>query len=226
MNKKILLLGGGGHCKSVLDSILEQRLRGNVAIVDDNLDLGSTLMGVRVVGGLKDFENFRSEGFEQAFITIGSIGNPQFRIELFNRLEAAGFETPNVLDKSSVVSRYALLGKGIFAGKNSVINAGASVGDGAIINTCVIVEHDGVVGRFAHISSACVLCGNVHIGESTHIGAGTVIRQGLTIGRDTTIGIGSVVTSSMPDGVIAFGSPCKVVKNTDSKFNPMQAETF
>lgn len=212
MSKKILLVGGGGHCRSVLDTLLEQNSYTDIAIADDNIIPGTSIMGVPVIGSCTDLPELLLSGFKQAFIAIGSIGNPQLRMKFFEKLEIIGFEIPNIFDRTSVVSRYALLGKGIFAGKNSVINTGAAVGDCAIINTSVVVEHDCCVGRFVHISSASVLCGNVRIGERTHIGAGSVIRQGLTIGSATMIGMGSVVSDSMPDGVTAFGSPCRVVR--------------
>jgi len=212
MINKILLVGGGGHCRSVLDSLLEQNTYTDIAIADDNILPGTAVMGVPVIGSCDDLPKMLASGYEQAFIAIGSIGNPQLRMKFFELLEKIGFEIPNILDKTAVVSQYALLGKGIFAGKNSVINTGAAVGDCAIINTSVVVEHDCCIGSFAHISSASILCGNVQIGDRTHIGAGTVIRQGLRIGADTMIGMGSVVSDNMPQGVTAFGSPCRVVR--------------
>ena len=212
MSIKILLVGGGGHCRSVLDTLLEQNTYNEIAIADDNIEPQTMVMGVPVIGSCDDLHRYFLSGFEQAFIAIGSIGNPQLRIKIFDRLEKIGFEIPNIFDKTSVVSKYALLGKGIFAGKNSVINAGAAVGDCAIINTGVVVEHDCRVGSFAHISSASVLCGHVRIGERTHIGANSVIRQGLAIGPDSIIGMGSVVSASIPDGVTAFGSPARIIE--------------
>jgi len=211
MSNKILLFGGGGHCRSVLDSLLEQNTYADIAIADDNIMPGTAIMGVPVIGNGDDLPKLLALGYKQAFVAIGSIGNPQLRMRIFDLLELAGFEIPNIFDKTAVVSRYALLGKGIFAGKNAVINTGTAVGDCAIINTSVVVEHDCRIGRFAHISSASVLCGNVAVGERTHIGAGTVIRQGLTVGSDTMIGMGSVVSDNMPQGVTAFGSPCRVI---------------
>lgn len=212
MSKKIILFGGGGHCRSVLDSLLEQNSYTDIAIADDNILPGTKIMGAPVIGNGGDLPKLFALGYQQAFVAIGSIGNPRLRMRIFDLLEQTGFEIPNILDKTAVVSKYALLGKGIFAGKNSVINTGATVGDCAIINTSVVVEHDCRVGDFAHISSASVLCGNVGVGERTHIGAGTVIRQGLTVGPDTMIGMGSVVSDNIPQGVTAFGSPCRIVK--------------
>jgi sugar O-acyltransferase (sialic acid O-acetyltransferase NeuD family) len=211
MSKKILLIGGGGHCRSVLDTLLELDSYTDIAIADDNIEPGTTIMGVPVIGSCNDLPGLIAAGYGEAFVAIGSIGNPQVRIRIFDLLEKIGFCIPNIFDKTSVASRYAVLGKGIFAGKNSVINAGAAVGDCVIINTSVVVEHECRVGCFSHISSGSVLCGNVKVGDRTHIGANSVIRQGLTIGADSMIGMGSVVSESIPGSVTAFGRPCKVV---------------
>lgn len=213
IKNKLLLVGGGGHCKSVLDTLLEQNTYTDIAIADDNIEPQTRVMGVPVIGNCDDLHQYFLSGFEQAFITIGSIGNPQLRVDIFTRLVDMGFHIPNIFDKTSTVSGFASLGRGIFAGKNSVINAAAQVGDGAIINTSVIVEHDCFVGAFAHISSGTVLCGNVHIGERTHIGANSVIKQGLMIGADAMIGMGSVVSLNLPEKIVAFGNPCKIVRS-------------
>ena len=53
---------------------------------------------------------------------------------------------------------------------------------------------------------------DVHIGRCVWIGANTVICPGVTIGDYSVIGAGSVVTKDVPEGVVAFGNPCRVVR--------------
>lgn len=53
---------------------------------------------------------------------------------------------------------------------------------------------------------------NVTIGEHVWIGATCLIMKGVEIGRGSIIGINSMVTKSIPENVIAVGSPCKVIK--------------
>lgn len=208
--KKLLLLGGGGHCRSVLDSLLAGGEYDEIGIVDY---APLEIPGATYAGTDDDLPELRKQGWTYGFITVGSIGNTGIRRKLYRILKEAGMTIPVVTDPSASVARDAEIGEGTFIGKNAVVNAGAVIGCNAIINTGAIVEHECRVGGFTHISSGAVLCGQVQVGEDTHLGAGTVVRQGISIGSGTLIGIGSVVTKNIPDGVKAYGNPCRVVQN-------------
>ncbi len=212
MNKKILLIGGGGHCESVLDSITELGTYTDIGIIDNEKPLGSLMAGGRLAGRDDDLPALFAAGFRTAFVTIGSTGNTGPRINIFKLLWQIGFETPNIIDASAVVSKNAEFATGIYVGKNAVVNAGATIGSGVIINTGAIVEHGSTVGDYTHIATGAILCGQVVVGEGTHIGAGSVIRQRVNIGSDTTIGMGSVVLKDIGSNLLAYGNPCKAVE--------------
>jgi sugar O-acyltransferase (sialic acid O-acetyltransferase NeuD family) len=212
MNKKLLLLGGGGHCKSVLDSLLPSGQYVEIGIVDKKENVGKSILDVPIIGCDDDLPELYQQGFTCAFVTVGSIGNPSLRIKLFAEIERIGFEIPTIIDSSAVVSQHVSIERGVFIGKNAVINAGTSVGKGAIINTSATIEHDCSIGDFVHIAPGAVLCGELHIGNNTHIGANSVVKQQLKIGSDSLIGMGSVVLHSIGDNLIAYGNPCKVAK--------------
>ncbi|MCC9644457.1 sugar O-acetyltransferase [Rhodopirellula sp. JC740] len=55
----------------------------------------------------------------------------------------------------------------------------------------------------------------VVIGDNVWIGGGSIIMPGIRIGNGVTIGAGSVVTKDIPDGVLAFGNPCRVIREID-----------
>lgn len=209
MSKRILLVGGGGHCKSVLDSLLETRKYTEIGIIDKEEHFDNKILGINIIGCDDDLPRFYREGFSQAFVTVGSIGDPKLRIKLFNVLETIGFDIPNIIDKTAIVSANSRLEKGIYIGKNAVINAGTVIQRGAIINTSVVIEHDCAVGEFSHVAPGSVLCGQVRIGAETHIGATSVIKQQVHIGSKTIIGMGSVVLRDIGHNVMAYGNPCK-----------------
>lgn len=212
MGKKLLLVGGGGHCRSVLDSLLAGSEFSKIGIIDLPENVGQKIFGVSVIGHDGDLRRLFLLGYTCAFVTIGSIGNPSRRIEFFREFEEIGFQIPNIIDPSATVSRYVVMDTGIFVGKNAVVNAGSTIRKGAIINTRSVVEHDCVVGSFAHLAPGSVLGGNVRVGENTHVGIGSVVKQQITIGSNSIIGMGSVVLENIEENTIAYGNPCRVVR--------------
>lgn len=209
IKNRILLLGGGGHFRSVLDSLMSLESYDEIGIIDR--DTAASVPGVHVVGTDDDLPRLREAGWQSAFITVGSVGATGLRRKLFALAKEAGFLMPSIIDRTAIIARGTMIGEGVFVGKRAVVNFGSVIGDGAIVNTGAIVEHDCAVGAFAHISPGAVLCGQVAIGADTHVGAGSVIRQGIRIGGGSLIGAGSVVVKDVPDHVTAYGNPCRVV---------------
>lgn len=209
LGKRLLLIGGGGHCKSVIDSVISAGEYSEIGVIDSTTN--NIYQEVRVVGDDGNLASLLKEGWEYAFVTVGSVGDTKTRRKLFNLVKSLGFIVPVILDPTSAVAKEATIGEGTYVGKNSVVNSCASIGTCAIVNTGAIVEHDCEIGDFAHISPGVVLCGGVHIGNDSHLGSGSVVRQQILIGNDVMIGAGSVVVSNIEDGVKAYGNPCKAV---------------
>ena len=207
--KKLLLIGGGGHCRSVLDCILSMNEYDRIGVIDKSK---RDLHGAEVVGTDDDLPSLYNEGWTDAFITIGSVGDTSIRRRLFQLAEDIGFHIPVIIDPTAVVAHDVILEKGCFVGKRAVINSGSRIGQSAIINTGTLIEHDCEIGEFSHISPGAVLCGQVSVGMDTHIGAGSVVRQQIKIGNNVLVGIGSVVTKNIDDRKTAFGNPCKVIR--------------
>lgn len=210
--KKLLLIGGGGHCKSVIDVLNAINDYDEISIIDIKEKFGDKVLGRSVVGNDDDLQKFYSQGYKFAFITVGGIGASKLRKNLYNKVKCIGFSQISIIDPSAVVSEYARIGQNVFVGKKAVINAEAIIGDSAIINTASIIEHECVIGSFAHIAPGAVLCGQVTIGEETHIGANSVVKEGIIIGSKSVIGMGSVVVRDVGSGVTTFGNPIKEVK--------------
>lgn len=212
-----MLIGGGGHCHSVLDTICSNGNYKKIGIVaKDKQNLNELkedpFIAPYLVGIDVELPVLFSEGWDEAFVTLGSIGNPIGRKMVFSNILDIGFQIPVIKDNRAAISKYSVIEKGVFIGKNVVVNAGSMVGTCAILNTGAIVEHDCVIGSFVHVSPGTTLCGAVIVEEDTHIGAGSVIKQGITVGRGSLIGIGSVVVKDIPANVKAYGNPCRVVE--------------
>lgn len=216
--KKILLIGAGGHCLSVLDSLLSSYHYQDIGIIDKKFNSDekidnkkNMIMGIPIVGNDEELEKLFNQGYKEAFITVGSVGNVSLRKKLYYKIKEIGFKIPNIIDNTSVVSNSTSLGEGIYIGKKAVINACTKIGNLAIINTSSTIEHECEIKDFVHVAPSSVLCGNVYIGSETHIGAGSVIKQRVHIGAKTMIGMGSVVLKDMKDNTIAYGNPCREV---------------
>lgn len=208
MKKKLLLIGGGGHCHSVLDVVLAMDAYDEIGIIDS---IDSSYLGISVVGSDDDISILFKNGWTDAFITVGSVGNTKIRRRLYEMVKNQGFIIPNVIDPSAIIGRGVEIEEGVFIGKRAVVNTGSSIGTCAIINTGAIVEHDCEVGAFTHISPGTILCGQVKVGEDSHIGAGSVVKQLVEISDKVLVGAGSVVVKSILSNVKAYGNPCKVV---------------
>ena len=206
--KRLLLLGGGGHCRSVLDTLIELNMFDEIGIVDKTL-ISSNL---NIVGTDDDLPILFENGWKYAFITVGSIGNTALRRKLYIQAKKIGFEFPIIVDKSAIVSRNAQIGEGTFIGKRAVVNTDSVIGICGIINTGAVIEHNCTLGDFVHIAPSATICGEVKIENDSHIGTGSSVRQQISIGENCLIGVGSAVVSDIPDNSIAYGNPCRVKK--------------
>ena len=202
--KKIVIVGGGGHCKSVLDSLLELNEYQEITVTDMDKKPGDKIMGVTVAGDDSKLKALFENGYDYAFLAFASIDSPKLRRKLYNTIKEIGFKIPNIIDKTAVVSRFSKLGEGVFVGKNAVINAEAQIGDMTIVNTKALIEHECIVGSFSHISVGAVLCGQAVVGNDAFVGANATVIQGIRVGNSSIIGAGSVITRDVDEN-------CKVI---------------
>lgn len=193
MKDKILLIGSGGHCKSIIDCIHRGNEYEIVGIVDQPKNKHKVLMGEEVIGNDDDLIELYKKGIKKCFVTIGSVGDFSLRKKLFELVEEIGFEIVNIIDPSAIVSETTHLGKGIFIGKGAIVNSDVIVYDYAIINTRSLIEHDCIIGKYVHIAPGAVIAGNVNIGTGSHIGANSTVIQNIKIGEHCLIGAGSTV---------------------------------
>lgn len=177
--KSLVLIGGGGHCRSVLDAALGMKCFKNIVITDQNISAGTRIMGCEVVGRDEVLEDLFSAGYELAFISLGSIKSSALRKELWQKARQIGFAFPCIVDPTAVVSEYAYLDEGVFVGKTAVVNAGAYIERNAIINTGAIIEHDCKIGEFSHVAPGACICGGCDVGTDSFIGAHATLIQGI-----------------------------------------------
>ena len=204
----IVIIGFGGHAKSIADSIISDG-KYNIAGYTDVEDRSCKYPYLGTDDALQDC--FK-RGIHNVVLGIGFLGESSIRDNVINKAKKVGFEFPVIIDPSATVALDVTVGEGTFIGKNVVINAGSKVGKYCIINTGSIIEHECDVDDYSHISVGTILCGEVSVGHHTMIGAGTTVIQCKMIGSNTTIGAGAVVNQDLPDNCTAVGIPAKVIK--------------
>ena len=209
MSRKLILIGGGGHCHSVLDSVLSSGIYDEIGIIDNT---NNTYLGIPVIGTDDDIPTLKKNGWIDAFVSVGSVGDTRIRRRLYKMAKTYGLTIPSIVDASAVVGNGVVIQEGVFIGKRAVINAGCYIGTCSIINSGVIVEHDCKIEEFSHISPGTTLCGQVKVGHDSHVGAGSVVKQLVEIGNKVLIGAGSNVIMNIPDNAKAYGNPCRMVK--------------
>lgn len=215
--KNIILLGSGGHAKSVVDAIEKDgqyAIKGFLEIPEKQ---EFSYKDYKVIGMDKDMRKVHNDGIDYAFIALGFMGRSNVRQRLYNQLIENGFMIPSIIDPSANVARDVEIQSGSFVGKNAVVNANSCIGKMCIINTGAIVEHDCRVGDYTHIAAGAVMCGGTKVGNSTLIGANATIVQELTIGSNVIIGAGSVVLSNVDDERTAVGNPAYIIKREKRK---------
>ena len=205
MKRPLILIGGGGHCKSVIE-VAESAGYEIKGILDMPDEVGKEVLpGHKVIGTDDEIPQYVEEC--DFIITVGFIKNPALRIKLYNKVKAAGGRLATIIASTAHVSKYAELGEGTVIMHQAFVNAGAKIGDNCIINTFVNIEHDAEVGNQCHISTGTMVNGECKIGENCFIGSQSVCANCIEIASDIIVGAGSVVRKSIRLKGIYAGNP-------------------
>jgi len=200
MKERLIIIGGGGHAKVIIDAVLAGDKYEVHGIIDQNLKIGTKVLGVPVLGTDEILPKLYEQGIKKAFIGVGSIGDCSARKAIYKKLKSIGFELPVIVHPKAVIARDVELEEGTFVAASATINPGTKIGKNVIINTSSSIDHDCSIGDFVHIAPGAVLCGTVTIGEGTHVGIGSNIVQSVNIGKNCFITAKALVTSNLSDG--------------------------
>jgi sugar O-acyltransferase (sialic acid O-acetyltransferase NeuD family) len=210
--ENIILIGGGGHCKSVID-VIESNSQWEIFGILDNIALiGSNVLNYRVIGSDEDIKDYINKGFS-FHITIGHIQNNQSRKAIFQKIKDNGGIMPTIIASTARVSKYASIEEGCIIMHHAHVNAGATVGKNCIINSGATIEHDVTIHDHCHISTGAYLNGNVTIEKNCFIGSQSTVIQGIKIAEGNIIGAGTVVLKSTTKNALYAGNPAQLIKN-------------
>lgn len=187
MKEEIILIGGGGHAKVIIDALKGQNKFSIFGILDNNIPAGKDVLGIKVLGDDSLLEDLFEKGIKKAFICVGSVGDVSTRQKIYKRVKAIGYELPYIIHPQAYVADSIFVGEGSFLAAGVIINPGTKIGKNVIINTKASVDHDCDIGDFVHIAPGSILGGNINIGNNVHVGMGAIVVQGVVIKENAFI---------------------------------------
>ena len=211
--KTLVLVGGGGHCKSVID-VAESAGYNILGILDMPEDVGKQVLDHKVIGTDDDIPQYVDKA--EFIITVGFIKNPATRIILYNKVKEAGGKLATIIASTAHVSKYSTIGEGTVVMHQAFVNAGAHIGANCIINTFSNIEHDAQIGDQCHISTGTMVNGDCKIGERVFVGSQSVLANSITIGDDIIVGAGSLVRKSITKAGVYSGNPVTMYKSLNN----------
>ena len=203
-NKNLILIGGGGHCKSVID-VAESAGWTILGILDVVENVGKKVLGYTVIGADEQIPEFVHKAY--FLVTVGQIKDAGLRIKLHEKIWSAGGELATVIASDAHVSKHSEIGKGTVVMHQAGINAGTKIGKGCIINTMANIEHDAEIGDYCHISTGAMVNGDCWVGHETFVGSGAIVSNGVSIAKRCIISAGAVVRKSISESGIYAGNP-------------------
>jgi len=174
--KQILLIGGGGHCRSAIDVIEQENIYEIIGIVDTKQRVGELVLGYEIIATDDELDALFSK-YQYACLTIGQIQSSSVRVNLFEKLKEIGYTLPTIISPLAYVSKHATLGEGTIIMHQALINANAKIGRNCIINTKSLIEHDATIEDNVHISTSAVVNGGTLVKEHSLVGSNAVLKE-------------------------------------------------
>ena len=197
----IILIGGGGHCKSAIDVMEAERKYEILGVIDNSLAKDERVCDYTVIGTDDAIPKHR-KAQSSFLICIGQIKSAKPRMSSYNRVIQAKGSLATVVSPFAHVSRHAEISAGSIIMHSSLVNSHSLIGENCIINSMCLIEHDCLIGKHCHISTGAKLNGGVTVGQRCFIGSGAIIKNGITLGNDVVIGAGCVVKHDVIAGSI------------------------
>jgi sugar O-acyltransferase (sialic acid O-acetyltransferase NeuD family) len=204
LNKEpIVIYGGGGHAKTIIDLIISADEYSVVGIIDDDVSrIGEKVLGIPILGGSTYLERIYGLGIRKAVNCVGGIVDTNIRLRITKQLLEKNFILPTLVHSSAIIEPSATILNGSQILAKSYIGSEAVVGEGCMINTSAVISHDCFIGKHSHVAPGSLLAGNVSVGERTLIGMGVTTTIGIKIGSGVRIGNGAILLADVPDHTI------------------------
>lgn len=212
MKPTLAIIGAGGHGIAVSDTVIKQDKYNLIGFIDDVHKIGEKINGFPVISPIKDFLDKQPlnvaswMGVDYLFIAVG---------DNYSRKKIASKITHNyatIIHPSAIIGGGTKIGPGTFISANATVGARSTIGWHVIINTAANADHENIIWDYASLGPHACTGGRVCIGDCTAIGLNAVIQQQINIGKHSVIGSCSYVNKDIGNNLVAYGTPCKVVR--------------
>ena len=214
MANEVFIWGGKGNYKVNREILVQKKIK-IIALFDNNSELLNPYNDIPLIGGEREFIvwiNERSNPGDLRFLVTMGGGYGKIRIELQQFIKSHGPFPMVSIHATAYISPSAKIGEGSQIFAKSAICVESKIGKACIINTAASVDHECVLGDGVSIGPGVRLAGLVKVGNFSDINTGAMIFPKLIIGENVTIGAGSVVTKNIPDNVVVYGNPAKIIR--------------
>lgn len=211
--KPIVVWGASGHALVVAD-ILRLRKEFHILGFLDDVDQkrkGERFCDSTVLGGREQLDILFGEGVRHFIIGIGDCS---VRTRLAEQVRQKGYSLETAIHPQAVISSDAVLGAGTVVAAGAVISPRVEIGENVIVNTSASVDHECIIADDVHLSPGVRLSGGVTVGCGSWIGIGAIVKEKVRIGANSVVGAGAVVLNDIPDNVVAYGWPARVIRSS------------
>ncbi len=191
LKSNIILIGGGGHCLSVID-IIENDKKFNILGILDSNNKENNVLGYKILGGDNLIPELVNEN-TYFLITVGQVKNYTIRKNIAKNLKENNAKLATIISSLAYVSKHAHIEEGTIIMNHAVVNAKSRIGKNCIINTKSNIEHGVKIGDFCHISTCAVINGDSEVGKESFIGSNATISNGILIKENSIISAGKFI---------------------------------
>jgi sugar O-acyltransferase (sialic acid O-acetyltransferase NeuD family) len=189
--RRLIIIGAGGHARSIADIVLEQGDYGLVGFVDDAYPDLESVWDIPVLGKVDAASGFCGMA-DCAFVAIG---NNRVRDSLFQTVREAGFKLPSIVHHRAIVSPRVMLGRGVAIMAGAIVGTEATLGDGVIVNAGAVVDHHAKVDDFGHLGVNAAMAGGTRLGRGAWMQAGSALGYGVEVAAGRVLVPGEAMKS-------------------------------
>ena len=181
---------------------------------DDPKYEGEGVRGLPVLGPISLLKTLKdTDGVEAVYCPLG---NNKLRVKFLTMARELGYETPNYIHPSVLISPHVIIGNGVYILLGTTIMPYTEIKDYVMISMGVHLAHHNILDEGVFLSTGCNFGASIHAKKYAYCGISSTIMTGMhELGEDCLIGAGAVVIRDVPDRAVMAGIPAKVLRIKD-----------